>query len=182
MSDDKDWANTRRLEREGYGMGRHVAGQTAHGSPRPDRVMRAFDRMIAPHLEALRAYVWRLAEGNELIAEAILKETLQRVARESGGLPRGSSAVRPLLMLTARNVLRDRERSPVPLPHVPTATMVAAMRDLPAVHRELIVEVVHRGIALQVAAGDRGVSVESIKSRLYFAMEALRNTLERHLR
>jgi RNA polymerase sigma-70 factor, ECF subfamily len=176
-------------------MGRHAAGWTAPGSP---GTAQAFQRLVEPHLAALRAYVLRFTEDNEAVADSIVKETLYRLAQDPRRYPQRPSAVRPWLVLTARNVLHDGERHapaghddrPFPLLHEartagpgdrpPLATIVALMKDLPATDRELIVELVYRGVSLEAAAADRGLPVETIKSRLYYAMRALRTLLDRH--
>ena len=160
-----------------------------------ERAARAFDRLIEPHRAALRAYILRLTDGDDSVADSIVKETLYRVAQEPGRYSGRPSALRPWLALTARNVVRDGERyapaghddrpgSPAPagpaVP-IPDTTIVAAMEDLPIEHRELIVELFYDGASLETAASDRGVQVETIKSRLYFAMHALRAVLDQHV-
>jgi RNA polymerase sigma-70 factor (ECF subfamily) len=167
-----------------------------------ERATAAFERLVEPHREALRAYVLRLTEGDEAVAESILKETLYRVAQEPGRYPQRPSAVRPWLVLAARNVLRDgerhapaghddrpsssrrrKERSPAAPVATPIAatTIVAAMEDLSSVPRELLVELFYSGVSLEAAAADRGVPVETIKSRLYYAMRALRAVLDQQV-
>lgn len=172
----------------------------AAARPGSERSGQAFDRLVEPHLGTLRAYILRLTEGDEAVADSILKETLYRVAREPGRYPQRPSVVRPWLLLTALDVLHDGERyAPAghddrpPLPHrgdehplgspapIPATTVVAAMEDLPAEHRELIVEMFYGGVSLESAAADRGVPVETVKSRLYYAMRALRAVLDQHV-
>lgn len=165
-----------------------------------EHTAQAFDRLVEPHRESLRAYILRLTEGDEAVADSILKETLYRVSREPGRYPQRPSVVRPWLLLTALDVLHDGERHapaghddrpPLPQPRdehplgpasaIPVTTIVAALEDLQADHRELIVEMFYRGVSLEAAAADRGVPVETIKSRLYYAMRALRAVLDRHV-
>jgi len=166
-----------------------------------ERATQAFYRMVEPHRSALRAYILRFTERNEAVAESVLEETLYRAAQEPTRFPRRPSAVRPWLVLTARNVLSDGERhapaghddrppppplppderSPEPAASVAATTIAAAMADLPAVHRDLIVELFYGGVSLEAAAADRGVPVRAIKSRLRSAMRALRTVLDQHL-
>jgi RNA polymerase sigma-70 factor (ECF subfamily) len=210
-------------------MGRHAADSTAPGSPDPDRrgraagrqaprhadlfgprpdaatgvtaerAARAFDRLVEPHRAALRAYVLRVTDGDDALAESIVKETLYRAAQEPGRYARSRWAVRPWLLLTVRSVLRDGERyapaghddRPVPSPPrqarppgpvaIPTTTIAAAMADLSIIDRELIIELFHGGVSLEAAATARGVSVPQIKSRLYDAMRALRAVLDQQV-
>ena len=191
-------------------MGRHAAGGTAPGSPgspdrddmgriagrrRPAPHPHDFDQLIKPHRAALRTYVLRLTDGDEAETDSIIKETLYRAAQEPALYPERPSAVRPWLVLTARNVLRDGARyapaghddrpfwpqSHASDPPVPATTVVAAIDELPATHRKLIVELFYGGVSLEDAAADRDVPVETIKYRLYFAMRALHTVLDKQV-
>jgi RNA polymerase sigma-70 factor (ECF subfamily) len=166
------------------------------------RAERAFESLVEPHRAALAAYVLRLTGGDEEAADKALKETFYRAAQDPSRYPQRASAVRPWLVLTARLVLRDGarfapaghddrptasvpERPPVsrPAPTVsrPATTVVRAMDDLAAAHRDVLVELFYRGISLEDAAAARGVPVETLKSRLYFAMSALRAVLDQQI-
>jgi RNA polymerase sigma-70 factor (ECF subfamily) len=152
--------------------------------------------LVKPHRAALREYVWRLTDGDEDATESIIKEALYRAAQEPALYPTSPSAVRPWLVLTARNVFRDGERfAPAghddrpfwppsrgsgPASPVPATTVIAAIEELPATHRKLIVELFYDGVSLEEAAADRDVPVETIKYRLYFAMRALHTVLDKH--
>jgi RNA polymerase sigma-70 factor (ECF subfamily) len=165
-----------------------------------ERATTAFERLVEPHRSALRAYVLRLTEGDIAAADSVVKETLYRAAQEPARYPQRPTAVRPWLVLTARNVLRDgeryapaghddrpdssrgpEERSPEPAAPLPATTIVAAMEELSSLHRELLVELFYGGVSLEDAATDRGVPVETVKSRLYFAMRALRIVLDQQV-
>ena len=192
-------------------MGRHAADRpgrpplhadlfapapgTAAGYAARERAADAFDRLVAPHRQALEAYVLRLTGGDRTEADSVLKETFYRAAQDPARYPPRASAVRPWLVLTARTVLRDGERSapaghddrPVvvpaersPSPHAGT-TVLRAMDDLAASHREVLVELFYQGVSLEAAAEARGVPVETLKSRLYFAMRALRVVLDQRV-
>jgi RNA polymerase sigma-70 factor (ECF subfamily) len=60
-------------------------------------------------------------------------------------------------------------------------TIVRAMDDLAAAHRDVLVELFYQGISLEDAAAARGVPVETLKSRLYFAMRSLRTVLDQQI-
>jgi RNA polymerase sigma-70 factor (ECF subfamily) len=142
--------------------------------------------------------VLRLTEGDEAATESVLKEPSYRAAQDPARYPQRPSAVRPWLVLTARTVLRDGERlapaghddrpessrsgerSTGPEPP-PATTVVRAMEDLATTHRDILVELFYRGVSLEEAAQVRGVPVETIKSRLYFAMRALRVVLDQQV-
>lgn len=146
-------------------MGRHAAA--------PNRAADEFERMVAPHLPALHAYVLRNTGGDETITSRVLEETLFRAARE----PRRNRLVRPWLLLTARNVLRgDAGRPPAP----PT-TIVAAMQELTPANREIIMQTFYGGASLEDLASDRGVPIARIKSDLFFAMHAVRAVLDQQV-
>lgn len=167
----------------------------------------AFETLVEPHRDELAAYVRRLTGGDEVAARSVLKETYYRAAQDPARYPQRASAVRPWLVLTARTVLRDGERfapaghddrpragAPEVAPEVaapsvgaldrgPKAatTIVAAMDDLAASHRDILVELFYRGVSLEEAAATRAVPVEELKSRLYFAMRSLRVVLDQQL-
>jgi RNA polymerase sigma-70 factor (ECF subfamily) len=168
------------------------------GRPDDDDVGAVFDALVAPHRDALYAYVLRLTEGDEAITESVVKETLYRAAQEPSVYPQRASAVGPWLLRTARTVVRDGARlAPAGHDDRPTArrrderfaakvrrpatTVVRALEDLSGVHRDILVELFYRGVSLEEAAEVRGVSVETVKSRLYFAMRALRAVLDQQI-
>jgi RNA polymerase sigma-70 factor, ECF subfamily len=183
------------------------SGHGGAAPPAEERAGDAFEALVAPHQSALHAYVLRLTDGDEDVTDSVIKETFYRAAQDPARYPQRASAVRPWLVLTAHMVLRDgdrmapaghddrpfvrhmKERSPGPggrrsVTNQAT-TVVHALNDLSALHRDILVELFYRGVSLEEAAAARGVPVETIKSRLYFAMRALRmvldqQTCERH--
>jgi RNA polymerase sigma-70 factor (ECF subfamily) len=154
-----------------------------------------FDALVGPHSAALHAYVLRLTDGDEGAAESVIKETLYRAAQDPERYPERPTAVRPWLVLLARKVLRDGERlapaghddRPLPGPHSsvrrarPATTVARALDELSPVHRDVLVELFYRGVSLEEAAEVRGVPVETVKSRLYYAMRALRVVLDQQV-
>jgi RNA polymerase sigma-70 factor (ECF subfamily) len=174
-------------------------GMAARGNA--ERTVEAFEKVVEPHREHLRAFVARLTEGDDAVADSILKETLYRAAQEAERYVQRPSAVRPMLVLTARAVLRDGERhAPAghddrpflprtaavlpaegPLSSAPREMVVGALRDLSASHRELILELFYGGASLEEAAANRSLSVDHVKGRLHRAMRALRAGLDRRL-
>ena len=161
------------------------------------RAAAAFEAMVRPHRAALRAYVSRLTDGDDAETDTVVKETLYRAAQDPVRYPQRPSAVRPWLVLTARTVLADGERlapaghddrpDPMLAPEpprpvaAPETTVVRAMDDLSGTHRDILVELFYRGISLEEAARARGVPVETVKSRLYHAMRALRAVLDQQV-
>jgi RNA polymerase sigma-70 factor (ECF subfamily) len=96
-------------------------------------------------------------------------------------------------VLTARTILRDGERpaghDDRPADRTPqqssgpraATTIVRAMDDLATTHRDILVELFYQGLSLEEAAAARGMPVETLKSRLYFAMRALRVVLDQQV-
>ena len=157
-----------------------------------ERATSAFETLVEPHREALETYVLRLTGGDQAAAESLLKETLYRAGQDPSRYPQRASAVRPWLVLTARTILRDGarmaghdDRPPAqpadPPPPQAGTTIVRAMDDLAAAHRDVLVELFYQGVSLEDAAAARGVPVETLKSRLYFAMRSLRVVLDQQL-
>jgi RNA polymerase sigma-70 factor (ECF subfamily) len=158
----------------------------------------ALEQLIEPHRDELRAYILKVTQGDEALADSVLKETLYRIAQEPRRHPQSPAAIRPWLVLSALSVLHDGERhapaghddrppalerpalepEPEPEPAVPATTIVAAMAELPFQQRELIVELFYQGASLEAAATAREVTVATLKSRLYHAMHALRAVLD----
>jgi RNA polymerase sigma-70 factor (ECF subfamily) len=169
------------------------------GRPDDDEVGAVFEALVAPHQAALRTYVQRLTEGDKALAESVVKETLYRAAQEPSYYPQRASAVAPWLLRTARTVVRDGARlAPAghddrPMPRRrderlvakkgarPATTVVRALEELSDVHRNILVELLYRGVSLEEAAEVRGVPVVTVKSLLYFAMRALRAVLDQQI-
>ena len=158
------------------------------------RIAAVFEALVQPHREALRDYVLRLTDGDEAMTESVVKETIYRAGQDPSRYPQRPSAVRPWLVLTARTVLRDGERL-APAGHddrpaswpagerstAPVTTVVRAMDEMGGTHRDIFVELFYRGVSLEEAAQVRGVPVETVKSRLYHAMAALRIVLDQQV-
>ena len=162
--------------------------------PSAERTAQPLERLIEPHRDGLRAYILQITQGDEALADSVLKETLYRITQEPRRHPQSPAAVRPWLVLSALSVLHDGERhapaghddrppaperpEPEPPAAVPATTIVAALEELPSEQRELIVELFYQGASLETAAAARDVSVPTLKSRLYHAMHALRAVLD----
>jgi RNA polymerase sigma-70 factor (ECF subfamily) len=145
------------------------------------RAAAAFETLVEPHRAALYEYVLRLTHGDQDATAVVVKETLYRAAQDPSRYPQRASAVRPWLVLTARTVLRDDDR-PAPSarmsPGRPPTTVRRALDGLAGNHRDILVELFYRGVSLEDAADARGVPVETVKSRLYHAMQALSAVLD----
>jgi RNA polymerase sigma-70 factor (ECF subfamily) len=145
----------------------------------------SFETLIEQHREALDGYVFRLTGGDEVETDRIVKETFYRASQEPSRLVQRTSSVRPWLVLLARTAYQDGARSAAPAdpaPEVATeTTVVRAMDNLSRMHREILVELFYRGTSLEEAAHARGIGVDTVKSRLYYAMRALRVVLDQQI-
>lgn len=188
--------------------GRHAANRRAsdsgqHGEqPFPDASRgadEAFEALVGQHRANLFAYVLGLTGGDRALTTDIVKETLYRAAQEPTRLRRRGASVRAWLVVLAGAVFAEQQQdaasaqapgrldpaavpgrldpAAVPGPAAST-TILRAMDNLSQVHRDILVELFYAGTSLQEAAAERGVPVETVKSRLYYAMRALRLVLD----
>lgn len=159
---------------------------------RDEQLSRALYKEHAP---ALLAYVQRLMRGDRQLAEDIVQETLLRAWRHAGQLP--AQARRPWLFTTARHLVIDayRARSARPT-EAPADLADAAVEDesldlaldavlltdalhaLSAEHRSVLFDCYYRGnTAAQIAAA-RGLPPGTVRSRIHYALRALRLALQ----
>ncbi|NJC67959.1 sigma-70 family RNA polymerase sigma factor [Planosporangium flavigriseum] len=154
--------------------------------------------LYAEHAEGLLLYVLRLTGGDRQRAEDVVQETLLRAWRHAHELSAsGRTSLRPWLVAVARRIVIDGYRSrkarppetdDAPLATVATAdetervlqllVLADAMRGLTAAHREAVFETYFRGRTVQEAAETLGLPVGTVKSRVYYALRALRIALE----
>lgn len=151
----------------------------------------------AEHAPALWLFSLRLTDGDRARAEDLVRETLLRAWRWpeilSAADARDSDSVRGWLFTLARNAAIDQVRSekrPVESelthPTEPDGTeltlqsmMVAdALRKLSEEHRSVLLECYFRGNTASQAAVRLDVPVGTVKSRLHYALRALRLSLQ----
>ena len=163
--------------------GRHAANRRASDGD-PERGD-AYDALVEQHGPSLLRYVLGLTGGDRVEAQAIVKETWYRVAQEPARIVQRVPSPRAWLIVVARGVFEEGHRRhpgtraapPAPEPGAST-TVVRAMDSLSRTHREILVELFYRGTSLEEAAAARDVPVETVKTRLYYAMRALRLVLD----
>jgi RNA polymerase sigma-70 factor (ECF subfamily) len=147
------------------------------------------------HAPALTAYVQRLLHGDRRLAEDIVQETMLRAWRSAGEVP--PRARRPWLFSTARHLVVDayrarRSRPTEVSPELMDATvegdgldaaldkllLIDALSALSAEHRAVIFDAYYRGqTAAQIAAA-RGLPPGTVRSRIHYALRALRLALQ----
>jgi RNA polymerase sigma-70 factor (ECF subfamily) len=145
----------------------------------------------------LMSYVLRLTAGDRQHAEDVVQETMVRAWRQAGKLDMAEPSLMPWLATVARRIVIDenRRRSARPaetggdnmLENVPVTDMtddllrkvvvVDALQSLSPAHREVLNETILRDRTVNEAADALGIPVGTVKSRVYYALRALRLVL-----
>ncbi|MFG1806402.1 sigma-70 family RNA polymerase sigma factor [Streptomyces sp. NPDC049040] len=164
------------------------------GSAPEEELMRALYR---EHAGALYAYVLRLVAGDRFLAEDVVQETLLRAWKSASRLDPAARSLRPWLVTVARRIVIDGHRSrqarppetsPAGLDQLPAndemerslrlMTISDALQDLSDAHREALIETYFRGRTVNEAAQELGLPAGTVRSRVFYALRALRNALE----
>ncbi|GGL06332.1 sigma-70 family RNA polymerase sigma factor [Mangrovihabitans endophyticus] len=151
------------------------------------------------HAGPLLMFVLRLTGGDRQRAEDIVQETLLRAWRNAHRLgAQGQQSLRPWLVTVARRIAIDDHRSMSARPPetydrelesfpstaddtdrvLQTMTVTDALRALSQSHREILVETYFRGRTVPEAAEVLGLPLGTAKSRVYYALRALRTALQ----
>ena len=144
----------------------------------------------------LMTYVLRLTAGDRQHAEDVVQETMLRAWRQAGKLDLTEPSLMPWLATVARRIVIDdkRRRSVRPtemgdemLENAPSSdttddllrkvVVTEALRSLTAAHREVLNETILRDRTVNEAAEALGIPVGTVKSRVYYALKALRVVL-----
>jgi RNA polymerase sigma-70 factor, ECF subfamily len=173
---------------------RHEAGPTE--ASHEDTLVRM---LYEEHAGPLLMFVLRLTGGDRQRAEDIVQETLLRAWRNAHRLgAQGQQSLRPWLVTVARRIAIDDHRSTSARPaetydreleSFPSTsdetdrvlrlmTVTDALRTLSHSHREILVETYFRGRTVPEAAEALGLPLGTAKSRVYYALRALRTALQ----
>jgi RNA polymerase sigma-70 factor (ECF subfamily) len=171
----------------------HSPGAVRPGNLADELVKSLYEK----HAATLLAYCLPLTRGDRGWAEDVVQETLFRAWRGAHRLDLGRPTLLPWLFTAARRLVVDGLRSrrvrpqevdPTLLEHAPaddptdrtiaTLTVLEALRELTPPHREIIVEVYYLGRPVTETARHLRIRPGTAKSRLYYALRALRSALE----
>ena len=155
----------------------------------------AVRQLYARHALALHRYVERFCPDRSS-ADDIVQETFIRAWRHLPQLSSGDLPVRPWLFRVARNLLIDADRAarsrPVTVRAQPAEEgrddtelnrvldqqlVTDALHQLSPAHRTVLVETFYRGRTLAKVARQLGIPDGTARSRLHYALQALRRQL-----
>jgi RNA polymerase sigma-70 factor, ECF subfamily len=147
------------------------------------------------HAPALVAYVQHLLRGDRQLAEDIVQETLVRAWRHADDIP--ERARRPWLFTTARHLVIDAYRARRSRPDEVSADLIDeiaqddaidaaldsvlltdALHALSPRHRQVLVDAYYHGRTAAQIAAERGLPAGTVRSRIHYALRALRLALE----
>jgi len=151
--------------------------------------------LYAEHGPLLLAFVQRSLNGDRAAAEDIVQETLLRAWRHSAELD--VDRVRPWLFTTARRLVVDAQRArdarpaEAPAGELPVAATIDsadaalnaaivldALGALTAPHRAILIDYFYRGRTAAEIAVERDMPPGTARSRVYYAMRAMRLALQ----
>ena len=161
----------------------------------PDAVI---SQLYSLYAKALRRYVEQYCP-DPASAEDIVQETFIRAWRHLPQLSADDRPVRPWLYRVARNLMIDANRAaqtrPITVPG-PSADeagtdsgmeeildrqlVSAALQHLSPAHQTVLVETFYRGGTLATVARELGIPHGTARSRLHYALHALRQRLQDH--
>jgi RNA polymerase sigma-70 factor, ECF subfamily len=160
----------------------------------PDAVIR---QLYSHYAKALHGYVEQFCP-DRMSADDIVQETFIRAWRHLPQLSADDRPVRPWLFRVARNLLIDANRAararpttvPGPAGEVGTDSgleeildrqlVSAALAHLSPAHQTVLVETFYRGGTMATVARELGIPHGTARSRLHYALDAMRKQLEEH--
>jgi RNA polymerase sigma-70 factor, ECF subfamily len=178
--------------RGGPGRGRLPGGGAV--ARRDDDLLMA--QLYRQYRAPLLAFVMRLTAGDRQQAEDIVQETMLRAWRQSDQFDPAAQSLMPWLATVARRIVIDEQRRKNARPAEAGEAMLEkasvtdgtedllrsvlvadALRALSPAHREILNETILRDRTVNEAAEVLGIPVGTVKSRVYYAIRALRLVL-----
>ncbi len=161
----------------------------------PDAAIR---QLYSHYARALHGYVEQFCP-DRASADDIVQETFIRAWRHLPQLSADDRPVRPWLFRVARNLLIDANRAararPMTVPGQPAGEIAidsgmdeildrqlvsAALQHLSPAHQSVLVETFYRGGTMATVARELGIPHGTARSRLHYALDALRQELQGH--
>jgi RNA polymerase sigma-70 factor, ECF subfamily len=156
----------------------------------------AIRQLYSQHARALHSYVERFCR-DRASADDIVQETFIRAWRHLPQLSADDRPIRPWLFRVARNLLIDADRAARVRPITEQAPWAedagtdsgmnqvldrelvsAALQHLSPAHRTVLVETFYHGGTLATVARQLGIPPGTARSRLHYALQALRQQLQ----
>jgi RNA polymerase sigma factor (sigma-70 family) len=175
-----------------------VMGMSGPGAGGPLTGAAADDLMVTELYRQYRGplllFVLRLTAGDRQQAEDIVQETMVRAWRQARRLDPAEPSLMPWLATVARRIVIDEQRrrrvrpseiggaevDQAPVADDETENLLRkvlvteALQALSAAHREVLNETILRDRTVNEAAEVLGIPVGTVKSRVYYALKALR--------
>jgi len=161
----------------------------------PDAAIR---QLYSHYAKALHGYVDQFCP-DRASADDIVQETFIRAWRHLPQLSADDRPVRPWLFRVARNLLIDANRAararPMTVPGeaageagtdsgveeiLDREVVYAALQHLSPAHQTVLVETFYRGGTLATVARELGIPHGTARSRLHYALDAMRKQLDKH--
>ena len=158
----------------------------------------AVRQLYSHHARALHGYVEHFCPDGAS-SDDIVQETFIRAWHHLPQLSADDRPVRPWLFRVARNLLIDANRAaqarPMTVPGEAAAEVgtdsgmeeildrelvSAALQHLSTAHQTVLVETFYRGGTLATVARELGIPHGTARSRLHYALDAMRKQLEKH--
>jgi RNA polymerase sigma-70 factor, ECF subfamily len=158
----------------------------------------AIRELYRGHAAALHGYVERFCT-DRATADDVVQETFIRAWRHLPQLSADDRPIRPWLFRVARNLLIDANRAARSRPVVVQALpdegagtdsgldqvldrelVSAALQHLSPAHRTVVVETFYNGGSLLAVANQLGIPHGTARSRLHYALMALRQQLDEY--
>ena len=168
--------------------------RTARASAGDEALVQAVYR---EHGRAMLAYATRLL-GDRAAAEDVVQEALIRAWRHPEVLTNGKGSIRGWLLTVIRNLVTYRARARAARPTevaetdatpaverdhadrvVASVTVLEALEGLSDDHRGVLDQLYFQGRSLGETASVLGIPTGTVKSRTYYALQALRRSLNR---
>ena len=175
-----------------------AANTEAPGGELPGDPDAAIRQLYAHYAKALHGYVEQFCP-DRASADDIVQETFIRAWRHLPQLSADDRPIRPWLFRVARNLLIDANRAararPVTVPEQPGGEagtdsgleeildrqlVSAALAHLSPAHQSVLVETFYRGATTATVARELGIPHGTARSRLHYALDALRQHLQEH--